>query len=135
MWQVASLIAFCFHDCSFCSNDPGLAIRSVYTTPGWADPPSHGKVLQKANPPQRVNPTLEKGYPPRRVDPGWLLSSCKRLKRFDWRRADPLRRVGANPGSCKQALRFTHYSPCLAIPFFMLMQLYILFASWEIISQ
>ena len=34
MWQVASLIAFCFHDCSFCSNDPGLAIRSVYTTPG-----------------------------------------------------------------------------------------------------
>ena len=62
-------------------------------------------MLQKANPSQRVNPTFEKGYPPRRVDPGWLLSSCKRLKRFDWRRADPLRRVGANPGSCKQALR------------------------------
>ena len=33
-WQVAPLIDFCFHDGSFRSNDPALAIQSVYTTPG-----------------------------------------------------------------------------------------------------
>ena len=35
------------------------------------------------------------------VDIGWLLGTRKRLKIFDWRRADPLRWVGAKPGSPK----------------------------------
>ena len=56
------------------------------------------------NPSRRVNPGLEKGYPARRVDPGWLLRSCKYLLQVDRRRVDPLRRVEANPGSCKGGL-------------------------------
>ena len=53
----------------------------------------------------RVNPGLEKGYPARRVDPGWLLRSCKYLLQVDRIRVDPLRRVEANPGSCKGGLK------------------------------
>ena len=53
---------------------------------------------------RRVNPGLEKGYPARRVDPGWLLRSCKYLLHIDCTRVDPLRRVEANPGSCKGGL-------------------------------
>ena len=103
MWQ----FAFCFHDDNFHSNDPRLAIQRVYMTLGQTDPLSQGKILQKANPPQRVNPTLEKGYPTRPVDIGCLLSLCKCLKRFDWRGADPFWQVGANPGTCKQAVKFS----------------------------
>ena len=58
------------------------------------------------NPSRRVNPGLEKGYPARRVDPGWLLRSCKYFLQVDRRRVDPLRRVEANPSSCKGGLRF-----------------------------
>ena len=53
------------------------------------------------NPSRQVNQGLEKGYPARRVDPGWLLRSCKYLLQIDCARLDPLRRVEANPGSCK----------------------------------
>ena len=59
------------------------------------------KSQRDPNPSRRVNPGLEKGYPARRVDPGWLLRSCKYLLQVDRRRVDPLRRVEANPGSCK----------------------------------
>ena len=65
------------------------------------------------NPSRRVNLSLKKGYPARRADPGWLLRSCKYLLQVDRRRVDPLRRVEANPGSCKGGLRDTcleHYS-------------------------
>ena len=57
------------------------------------------------NPSRRVNPSLEKGFTARRVDPGWLLWLCKYLLQVDRRRVDPLRRVEANPGSCKGGLR------------------------------
>ena len=59
------------------------------------------KSQRDPNPSRRVNPGLEKGYPARRLDPGWLLRSCKYLLEVDRRRVDPLRRVEANPGSCK----------------------------------
>ena len=59
---------------------------------------------QDPNPSRWVNPGLGKGYPARRVDPGWLLQSCKHLLQIDCTRVDPLRRVEANPGSCKGGL-------------------------------
>ena len=59
------------------------------------------KSQRDPNPSRRVNPGLEKGYPARRVDPGWLLRSCKHLLQIECTRVDPLRRVEANPGSCK----------------------------------
>ena len=64
------------------------------------------KSQQDPNPYRRVNPGRKKGYPARRVDPGWLLRSCKYLLQVDRRRVDPLRRVEANPGSCKGGLSF-----------------------------
>ena len=67
------------------------------------------------NPSRRVNPVLEKGYPARRVDPGWLLRSCKYLLQVDRRRVDPLRRVEANPGSCKQGFRVPLHEPGLQL--------------------
>ena len=75
--------------------------------PGWClNPPLHEKFhksQQDSSPSRWVNLGLEKGYPVRRVDPGWLLQSCKYLLRIYRRRADPLRWVETNPGSCKGA--------------------------------
>ena len=65
------------------------------------------KSQRDPNPSRRVNSGLEKGYPARKVDPGWLLRSCKLLLQIDRRRVDPLRRIEANPGSCKGDL--SHY--------------------------
>ena len=62
------------------------------------------KSQRDPNPSRRVNPGLEKGYPAKRVDLGWLLQSCKYLLQIDRTRVDPLRRVEANPGSCKGGL-------------------------------
>ena len=64
---------------------------------------------------QRVNMGLEKGYPARRVDPGWLLRPCKYLLQVNRRRVDPLRRVEANPGSCKGGLRVPLDEPGLDV--------------------
>ena len=72
------------------------------------------KSQRDPNPSRRVNPGLEKAYLARRVDPGWLLWSCKHLLQIDCTRVDPLRRVEANPGSCKGGLR-------LYMPNFMLL--------------
>ena len=66
------------------------------------------KSQRDPNPSRRVNPGLEKGYPARRVDPFWLLRSCKYLLQIDCTSVDPLRRVEANPGSCKGGLTKGH---------------------------
>ena len=53
---------------------------------------------------RRVNPGVEKNHPARRVHSGWLLRSFKHFLQIDHGRVDPLRRVEANPGSCKGGL-------------------------------
>ena len=82
----------------------GWLLRSVYTTPGWANKEKFYREPTRLNgstlPSRRVTRLgrlTRAGYP----------GSCKLLNRFDWRRADPLRRVGANPDSCKLALNTT----------------------------
>ena len=63
------------------------------------------KSQRDPNPSRQVNPGLEKGYLARGVDLGWLLWLCKYLLQIDCTRVDSLRRVEANPGSCKGGLR------------------------------
>ena len=70
------------------------------------------KSQRDPSPSRRVNPGLEKGYPARRVDPGWLLRSCTHLLQIDCTRVDPLRRVEANPVSCKGGLSPAYVTEC-----------------------